>query len=89
MDVSVAAVLVLGGLVVLRWVIIVLGFLLIVRPARSCPACFEPTVPVRRRILTALLHVAEWRWCPQCGWEGPSRKPEKNPWTPKNVKSRA
>ena len=67
MDISLAAVWVLGGLVLLRWIIIGLGSLLVLRSARSCPACFEPTVAVQRRILTMLVRVAEWRWCPQCG----------------------
>ena len=42
MEISLAAVLVLGGLVILRWVIIGLGSLLVLHSARVCPACFEP-----------------------------------------------
>ncbi|GIT50119.1 MAG: hypothetical protein Ct9H300mP15_03320 [Gemmatimonadota bacterium] len=89
MEISLAAVLVLGGLVILRWVIIGLGSLLVLHSARVCPACFEQTVAVRRKILTVLVRIAEWRWCPQCGWEGPSRKPERSSWTSRSVKSQA
>ncbi|HEX9885046.1 MAG TPA: hypothetical protein VGA70_01085 [Longimicrobiales bacterium] len=74
MDVSVAAVVVLLGLVLLRWGLILFGALLILQPARSCPACFRATLPIRRPVLNAVLPVAEWRWCPACRWSGPSLK---------------
>lgn len=89
MDVSVAAVIVLAGTVVLRWVIIAVGAVPILQSALACPACFEPTVAVRRRLLTALLRIAEWRWCPQCGCEGPSRKSQRSPWRSKSAQLRA
>ena len=87
MEISLAAVWVLGGLVLLRWIIIGLGSLLVLHSAHVCPACFEQTVAVRRKVLTMLVRIAEWRWCPQCGWEGPSRKYERNAWTSRSVKS--
>ena len=87
MEISLAAALVLGGLVLLRWIIIGLGSLLVLRTAYVCPACFESTVAVQRKTLAVLVRIAEWRWCPQCGWEGPSRKPERSLWTSRSVKS--
>ena len=89
MEVSVAAVLILGALVLLRWTLIVLGAALILHQVDACPACFEPTLPIRRPVITALLRIADWRWCPACGWQGPSRRPERTRWTPKNARSRA
>ena len=87
MDVSVGAAIVLGGLVVVRVGLVWLGAALLLRPARECPACFQPTALVRRPLLTALLPNAEWRWCPSCAWQGPTRKPEDDRWIRKNVKS--
>jgi len=86
-EISLAAVWVLGGLVLLRWIIIGLGSLVVLHSAHVCPACLEQTVAVQRKILTVLVRIAEWRWCPQCGWEGPSRKSERSPWTSRSVKS--
>ena len=83
MDLSVAAVLVLGGLVVLRWALVVFLATLMLQSARSCPACFNETISVQRPLLALVLPMAEWRWCPTCRWQGPSRKtphPEIN-WT--------
>ena len=74
MDVSLAAVLVLGGLVILRWCLVLFLATLIVRSARNCPACFNETIPIRRPMLTLMLPMTEWRWCPACRWQGPSRK---------------
>ena len=74
MEVSVAAVLVLGGLVVLRWAFLMFGAALLLQAVRDCPACFRPTVSVRKRFLMPVRSLAEWRWCPACGWQGPTRR---------------
>ena len=64
MEVSLAAAWVLGGLVLLCWITIGLGSLLVLHSAQDCPACFEQTVAVQRKILTVLVRIAGWRWCP-------------------------
>jgi hypothetical protein len=86
-DVSVGAVIVLGGLVFVRFGLVWFSATLLLRPARECPACFQPTALVRRPLITALLPNAEWRWCLSCAWQGPARKLENDRWTRKNVKS--
>lgn len=63
-------------LVLLRWGLLVVGAALVIPRIRSCPACFADTVPVRRRWLRAVLPWLQWRWCPTCGWEGPSSRAE-------------
>ena len=88
MDVSVAAVGVLGGLVLLRFVIVGVGAALLLRPVRECPACFEPTVRVKRPVLEAVTRIAEWRWCISCGWQGPARVSEGGRWSRRNATSR-
>lgn len=92
MDVSVAAVVVLLGLVALRWGLILFGATLVLESRRSCPACFAPTLRVRRPVLRVLLPMAAWRWCPTCRWSGPVLKPstreEVSPWTARRDRSR-
>jgi hypothetical protein len=61
------------GLIVLRIVLVTVGGYLLVRPVRGCPACFEPTAPVRVRWLERATTL-EWRWCMHCGWRGLSRR---------------
>ena len=87
-DVSIGAVIVLGGLVLLRCILVAVGVTLLLRPVRECPACFEPTVRVRRPILEALIRIVEWRWCLSCGWQGPARAGDRDSWTRKNATSR-
>ena len=84
----IGALAVLGGLVVLRWGLIWFGAVLLLRPVRECPACFQPTVSVRRPVLAGLLGNAEWRWCPTCAWQGPASKLKDDRWIPRSVKSR-
>ena len=67
-------VLVLGGLVLLRFVLIGVGAALIIRPVSDCPACFHQSLKIRYRWLAWLAPWLEWRWCPQCGWQGPARR---------------
>ncbi|HSR43109.1 MAG TPA: hypothetical protein VLL48_13070, partial [Longimicrobiales bacterium] len=67
---------VLLALVALRWGLLLAGVLLLVPRVRACPACFDATVPLRRPWLARLAPWLEWRWCPRCGWEGPSRRRE-------------
>lgn len=88
-DVSAAPVVVLGALVFLRWGLVAVAALLLLRPAKSCPACFRRTLLIRRPVLRAMLWMAEWRWCPACGWEGLARRqtPE-DAWTPTSSQSR-
>lgn len=88
-EVSLSAVVVLGALAVLRWCALLFAAYLLVRPARSCPACFRPTLPIRRPLLSALLRMAEWRWCPACGWQGLSRLEEPEElWGRRSARSR-
>jgi hypothetical protein len=70
----VVVVLVLAALVLLRFILIGIGALLIIRPVTACPACFQEIVRVRYALLGLLAPWLEWRWCPSCGWEGPSRR---------------
>lgn len=65
---------VLGALVGLRVAAVAFLVAFIVRPVRSCPACFRGTIPIRKRWLRLLRAHLEWRWCPGCGWEGPARR---------------
>lgn len=69
-----AIVAVLLFLVGLRVVLVTVLGLLIIRPVRDCPACFEPTVAIRKPLLTRFVPRFEWRWCATCGWEGPARR---------------
>lgn len=69
-----AVIVVLLGLVVLRVLIVTVLGLLIIRPVRECPACFEPTVPIRLPFVLRLAVGFEWRWCPACRWQGPARR---------------
>ena len=61
-------------LVLLRLLVVTLVGFAIIRPVRDCPACFRPTVPIRMTWLARLSSSFEWRWCPECHWEGPARK---------------
>jgi hypothetical protein len=72
-DQSAIAVIVLLGLVALRWLLLLAGFALIVRPVIECPACFGSTFLLQRRWLRRFLPWLEWRFCPHCGWQGPAR----------------
>ena len=83
-----AVVVVLLALVVVRVLIVAVLGLLIIRPVRECPACFEPTVPIRLPLLLRLARRFEWRWCPACGWEGPARRVSEHWRGPKSHPSR-
>jgi hypothetical protein len=88
-DLSVSAVVVLGALVIVRWVVLLVAAALLVRPATSCPGCFRSTLAIRRPFLSAVMRFAEWRWCPACGWQGLSRLREPDhPWTRRSSRSR-
>lgn len=67
---------VLAFLVLLRWGLLLGASAVVIPRVRSCPACFADTVPIRRRWLRTLLPWLQWRWCPACGWEGPSNRGE-------------
>jgi hypothetical protein len=73
-DHSTIAVLILLGMVAMRWVIIGIGAAMLLRPVRDCPACFKPTLALRRVWLRRAAPWLEWRWCPHCGWQGPARR---------------
>ncbi|HSM36224.1 MAG TPA: hypothetical protein VK837_07505 [Longimicrobiales bacterium] len=75
-------VLVFAGLVLLRVVLVGAGAMAIIRPVRSCPACFHDTVPVRKPLLQRIAPAFEWRWCPSCGWESLARRPGRDAWPP-------
>lgn len=66
-------VLVFLGLVLLRVLAVGIGAALIIRPVRSCPACFQATLPIRKKWLRPA-RAYEWRWCPACGWQGVGRR---------------
>jgi len=75
MDPTAAAVYVLLGLVALRVIIVGIGAALLLRPVRDCPACFaDATFRAHHRWLRLLAPWLEWRFCPRCGWHGPSRR---------------
>ncbi|MSR22581.1 MAG: hypothetical protein EXR92_03405 [Gemmatimonadetes bacterium] len=61
-------------LLFLRVVVLVVFAFAVIRRVRSCPVCFLPTVPVRVPWRLVLPPFFEWRWCPDCGWEGPARR---------------
>lgn len=65
---------VLGALVGLRVLAVAFLVAFIIRPVRSCPACFRSTVPIRTAWLRLLRAHLEWRWCATCGWEGLARR---------------
>jgi len=72
---STLTVIVLLLLVGLRWVLLAVGVALLVRPVSSCPACAaSSTLGLHRPWLRWLTSWLEWRWCPQCGWQGPARR---------------
>jgi hypothetical protein len=64
---------VLVVLIVLRVTLLTIGSVLLVRPVRSCPACFHSTAPVLHPWLERFTRL-EWRWCAHCGWSGPARR---------------
>lgn len=74
MENSTLTVIVLLGLVGLRWVILGIGAALIVRPVTACPACAECTLALHKPWLRRLARWLEWRFCPGCGWQGPARR---------------
>ena len=84
MDSSTITVVVLLGLVLLRFVLLGLFAALIIRPVVECPACFRSTFALHRPWLRRLVSWLEWRWCPHCGWSGlarmiPDRPPAPQP----------
>lgn len=81
MDASVAAVVILLGLVALRWILVGVGVALLLRPVRDCPACFQETYGLYHRLLRNVKWL-EWRWCPRCGWHGPARRVQHPPRVP-------
>jgi hypothetical protein len=72
----VTIVLVLLALGLLRIGIVFVGATLIIRPATRCPACFHDTLAIRRRWLERMSSRYEWRWCPECQWQGVALKIE-------------
>lgn len=74
------AIVVLLGLVVLRWVLLGIGAALILRPVDSCPACMAETHALHRPWLRRLAPWLEWRWCMACGWSGPAKHRPERPW---------
>lgn len=73
-------VLVFAGLVLLRVLLVGVGALAIIRPVRSCPACFQDTIPIRKPLLERFTRGLEWRWCPACGWEALARRASPIAW---------
>ena len=73
-DFELAVATILFLLVLMRLALVTIVGLIIIRPVRDCPACFKATVPVRVHWLDLLSSRFEWRWCPECLWEGPGRK---------------
>lgn len=76
-------VLVFFCLVALRVALVFLGAVLILRSARQCPACLAPTTLMHTPWLRRLLPRVEWRWCAQCGWQGPGRTPYRRRFQPR------
>ncbi len=74
MDQTAIAAFVLFGLVALRFIIVGIGAALLLRPVRDCPACFaNSTFRAHRPVLRRIAPWLEIRFCPRCGWQGPSR----------------
>lgn len=72
---STLTVVVLLLLVGMRWVLLAVGVALLVRPVSSCPACAaSSTLGLHRPWLRWIVSWLEWRWCPECGWQGPARR---------------
>lgn len=67
-------VLTFAALVGLRLVVLFGAAALLVRPVRSCPACFRPTIPILCRWIRRLAPWYELRWCPSCRWQGVARR---------------
>ena len=64
----------LPALALLRAAVILAAALLLIAPVSACPACFQPSLPIRRAWLAPFASRFEWRWCPHCGWQGPARR---------------
>lgn len=67
-------VLILLALAALRFLLIAVGVVALIHPVRACPACFRETLPICQRWLERFAPRFEWRWCPSCRWQGPSRR---------------
>ncbi|MGH7482659.1 MAG: hypothetical protein ACRELV_10935 [Longimicrobiales bacterium] len=65
---------VFAGLVLLRLGLLAVAAVFLIGPVSACPACFRPTVPLLIRPLRRLAPWLEWRWCPDCAWQGPARR---------------
>lgn len=65
---------ILLALALMRFAVVAVGVTLLIRPVRACPACFDKTLPIRQPWLERLAPRYEWRWCPHCRWQGPSRR---------------
>lgn len=65
---------VLLALTLVRFALITAGAAMLIRSVCACPACRGETVPIRRRWLERLSRRYEWRWCPDCRWEGIARR---------------
>ncbi len=73
MDLSVLAVLILLGTVVLR-VLVVAGAVWLLVPRRiDCPQCAEPPLLLVSHWTLRFLRL-ERRWCYSCGWSGISKR---------------
>ncbi len=73
MDLSVLAVLILLGTVVLR-VGVVAGVVWLLVPKRpTCPHCAEPPLLLVSHWVLGLVRL-ERRWCYSCGWSGISKR---------------
>ena len=73
MDLSVLAVLILLGTVLLR-VAVVAGAVWLLVPRRiNCPQCAEPPLRLVSHWTLRLLRL-ERRWCYSCGWSGISKR---------------
>lgn len=66
----------LAGLILLLLVAGLSVAYLVLPAGPLCPRCGGPTHPVRlRRWARPLRRLLQWRWCADCGWEGPGRRP--------------
>lgn len=71
---------VLLGLIVVRTAALAIAILVLARPVKACPACFEDTVPIRMGWWKPFERFVELRWCAHCGWQGIARRAHGSRW---------
>ncbi|MCC6928305.1 MAG: hypothetical protein IT359_04845 [Gemmatimonadaceae bacterium] len=63
-----------GGLMLLRFIVATIAFLVILPPGERCPNCDSPTLRVESRLYGRILPWFRESWCIECGWQGLLRR---------------